>query len=58
MIRKTPFVSSIRELLTLLQAKLGKPVDIEFAYDGSDFYLLQCRPQSYSGECGAGGDSA
>jgi hypothetical protein len=25
-------------------------VDIEFAYDGEDFYLLQCRPQSYSGD--------
>ncbi len=50
LIRKTPFVSYIRELLTLLQAKLGDPVDIEFAYDGDDFYLLQCRPQSYSGD--------
>lgn len=50
LIRKTPFVSYVRELLILLQAKLGGPVDIEFAYDGSDFYLLQCRPQSYSGD--------
>ncbi len=50
LIRKTPFVARIRELLTLLQAKLGTPVDIEFAYDGEDFYLLQCRPQSYSGD--------
>lgn len=47
LIRKTPFVNTIRELLTLLQSKLGTPVDIEFAYDGKDFYLLQCRPQSY-----------
>ena len=45
--RKTPFVSRIRELLNLLQSKLGTPVDIEFAYDGRDFYLLQCRPQSF-----------
>ena len=50
LIRKTPFVARIRELLTLLEAKLGTPVDIEFAYDGEDFYLLQCRPQSYSGD--------
>jgi pyruvate,water dikinase len=50
LIRKTQFVPRIRELLTLLQAKLGTPVDIEFAYDGEDFYLLQCRPQSYSGD--------
>jgi hypothetical protein len=50
LICKTPFVSYIRELLALLQARLGCPVDIEFAYDGRDFYLLQCRPQSYSGD--------
>jgi hypothetical protein len=50
LIRKTPFVSYVRELLSLLQAKLGCPADIEFAYDGNDFYLLQCRPQSYSGD--------
>ena len=47
LIRQTPFVGRIRELLSLLQSKLGTPVDIEFAYDGKDFYLLQCRPQSY-----------
>ena len=47
LIQKTPFVRCIRELLDLLQSKLGTPVDIEFAYDGKDFYLLQCRPQSY-----------
>ena len=50
LIRKTPFVALIRELLSLLEANLGTPVDIEFAYDGEDFYLLQCRPQSYSGD--------
>jgi pyruvate,water dikinase len=50
LIRKTPFVSRIRELLTLLQSRLGTPVDIEFAYDGRDFYLLQCRPQSYGSD--------
>jgi hypothetical protein len=50
LIRKSPFVSYVRELLALLQARLGCPVDIEFAYDNSDFYLLQCRPQCYSGD--------
>jgi pyruvate,water dikinase len=52
LIRKTPFVPRIRELLGLLQSKLGTPVDIEFAYDGKDFYLLQCRPQSYGFDAG------
>jgi len=47
LIRNTPFVVCIRELMDLLQSKLGTPVDIEFAYDGKDFYLLQSRPQSY-----------
>ncbi|HZQ95625.1 MAG TPA: PEP/pyruvate-binding domain-containing protein [Candidatus Sulfotelmatobacter sp.] len=47
LIRRSPFVARIRELLELLQSRLETPVDIEFAYDGKDFYLLQCRPQSY-----------
>ena len=47
LVHKTPFIGCIRDLLSLLQSKLGTPVDIEFAYDGKDFYLLQCRPQSY-----------
>jgi pyruvate, water dikinase len=47
LIGATPFVSYVRELLSLLQNKMGEPVDIEFAYDGSNFYLLQCRAQSY-----------
>jgi hypothetical protein len=47
LIRNTPFVACIREMLSLLQLKLEGAVDLEFAYDGSDFYLLQCRPQSY-----------
>ena len=38
----------MRALLRLLQEKLGGPVDIEFASDGTDLYLLQCRPQSFS----------
>jgi pyruvate,water dikinase len=50
LIRRTPFVNWIRDLLGLLQAKLHTPVDIEFAYDGKDFYLLQCRPQSYGAD--------
>jgi predicted nucleotidyltransferase len=33
-----------------LEEKLGLPVDIEFASDGKDFYLLQCRPQSYGAD--------
>jgi len=50
LIRHTPFADCLRDLLGLLQAKLGSPVDIEFAYDGTDLYLLQCRPQCYGSD--------
>jgi predicted nucleotidyltransferase len=46
----TAFVPKVRALLRLLQEKLGGPVDLEFASDGKDLYLLQCRPQSFSAE--------
>lgn len=32
--------------MKVLHEKLETPIDIEFASDGKDFYLLQCRPQS------------
>ncbi len=44
----TPFVRKVRAILETLEETIGNPVDIEFAHDGNDFYLLQCRPQSYS----------
>ncbi|MCJ7716950.1 MAG: nucleotidyltransferase domain-containing protein [Anaerolineales bacterium] len=47
---QSPFLSLLRAILTELQEKLDHPVDIEFAYDGDDFYLLQCRSQSYGAE--------
>jgi pyruvate,water dikinase len=48
LLRNTPFLSRIRTVLRILGEKLGYPVDLEFASDGRDFYLLQCRPQSFS----------
>ena len=47
LIKNTPFVKQVHEILVLLQEKFNVPVDIEFASDGKYFYLLQCRPQSY-----------
>ncbi len=41
----TPFVARMRALLQALREKLKTPVDIEFASDGQNVYLLQCRPQ-------------
>ena len=37
LIGRTPFITCIRDVLNLLQSKLGSPVDIEFAYDGNGF---------------------
>ena len=41
----SPFVARLRALLQLLREKLKTPVDVEFACDGRDLDLLQCRPQ-------------
>lgn len=46
LLTRTPFVKQIRGLLTLLEEKLSTPVDIEFASNGRDLYLLQCRAQN------------
>lgn len=47
LLNKTNFVKRIREILLTLEKKIESPVDIEFAHDGKDLYLLQCRPQSF-----------
>ena len=46
LIRNTPFMEQIRAILKVLETELATPVDIEFAHDGTNLYLLQCRPQS------------
>lgn len=46
--QRTSFVEQIGALLKTLQKKIGTPVDIEFAHDGRNLYLLQCRSQTYS----------
>jgi pyruvate, water dikinase len=48
LVARTPFLNQMRSLFALLRNTLRTPVDIEFACDGSNFFLLQCRPQSYS----------
>jgi hypothetical protein len=44
----TPFIKQVRTIMTILQESMGHPVDIEFASDGKDLFLLQCRPQSWA----------
>ncbi|MBU1920422.1 nucleotidyltransferase domain-containing protein [bacterium] len=46
LIEETNFVERIYSVLETLQTAMETPVDIEFASDGKDFYLLQCRPQN------------
>ena len=48
LITRPPFLTQMKTLLALLRNTMRTPVDIEFASDASHFYLLQCRPQSYS----------
>ncbi len=50
LLSNTRFMTQIQSILRTLEEKLGTPVDIEFAHDGKDFYLLQCRPQCHSDE--------
>ena len=46
LLNNTSFIPQLRQVMRILEEKLQSPVDIEFASDGKDFYLLQCRPQS------------
>ncbi len=41
------FLQKINRVLHTLQKAFRSPVDIEFASNGKDLYLLQCRPQSF-----------
>ncbi len=50
LIANTSFIKQVHAIITTLEETLGYPVDIEFASDGQDFYLLQCRAQSRSAE--------
>jgi len=46
LLNRTDFIDKIRTVLKVLEDHIGLPIDIEFAADDKDFYLLQCRPQS------------
>ena len=50
LIAGTPFMLQMEAILKTLSTAMGVPVDIEFASTGTDFYLLQCRPQSQASE--------
>ncbi len=44
---RTPFLKQVQHILGVLQKTFNRPIDIEFAHDGTNFYLLQCRSQSF-----------
>lgn len=48
LIHETPLARQIHGLLKLLEGEIGAAVDVEFAHDGKDLYVLQCRTQSNS----------
>jgi hypothetical protein len=43
---KSPFPGELKTMLDLLEEGLGEPVDVEFAFDGETFHMLQCRALS------------
>jgi pyruvate,water dikinase len=46
LLSRTPFMKQMQALLKVLADKIAAPVDVEFASDGRDLYLLQCRAQT------------
>lgn len=50
LVQKKTFIEQIKAMLFELSDKFDGPVDIEFANDGKNLYLLQCRPQASSSE--------
>ncbi len=46
LVNNTSFIEQIQAVSKTLQKSYDYPVDIEFAHDGENFYLLQCRSQS------------
>jgi len=42
------FLQKTHIILNILKKEFGTPVDVEFASDGRDLYILQCRPQGQS----------
>ncbi len=48
LVEKTAFIDQIIEMVNVLQGVLKIPLELSFASDGVDLYLLQCRPVEYS----------
>jgi hypothetical protein len=46
LLTRTPFVSLAKKILSKVEATYGRPVDMEFVWDGEKFFILQCRSLS------------
>jgi pyruvate,water dikinase len=46
LVEGTGFIKQMREIMRTLREAFGMPMDVEFAHDGKNLYILQCRPQS------------
>lgn len=46
LLTQSNFLPIAKKILAKVEAAYGRPVDIEFAWDGQKFYLLQCRALS------------
>jgi len=46
LIENTGFIKQMKEIMRVLKETFGMPMDVEFAHDGKDLFILQCRPQS------------
>ncbi|HDR16312.1 MAG TPA: hypothetical protein ENN79_12675 [Desulfobacteraceae bacterium] len=52
LLSRTQFVELAKKVLSRVSAAYGRPVDMEFAWDGNKFYILQCRALSTRKELG------
>lgn len=46
LVKKTCLPGLMKKVLKKLEQAYGRPVDLEFAWDGKHLYILQCRPLS------------
>jgi hypothetical protein len=46
LLTKTPFVNLAKKVLSKVESIYERPVDMEFAWDGNKFFILQCRSLS------------
>jgi len=49
LIDSTSFVKDVYQMINVLKKNLGYSIDIEFAHNGENLFLLQCRSQSSFG---------